>query len=114
MTKPEVSVIVPVYNRSKMIKDCIESLIDQKTKFSYEILLSDDSSTDDTPEVLKEYQRKHRGLIRIFRTKKNVGAGGARNLAIDNAKGKVIAFIDSDCIAEKNWLSTITKDIMNT
>jgi len=90
---PKISVIIPVFNGEKYIRSCIESVLRQNLK-DLEILIIDDGSTDQTYSILKHYDDKR---IRVF-NQENLGSGPSRNKGIDNAKGKYIAFIDSDDI----------------
>ena len=93
---PKVSVIIPVYNGAKFIKDAIESVLAQTYK-DYEIIVVNDGSTDNTEEVLRPYIEK--GLIRYF-YQENQGSANARNKAIAEAKGEYIAWLDQDDV----WL----------
>lgn len=92
--KPLVSIITPTYNSIQFIDKSIKSIVDQTYPY-WELLITDDCSTDGTWELLKEYQRQN-DLIKISRLEKNSGSGIARNNSIKNAKGKYIAFLDSD------------------
>lgn len=85
-----VSVIIPTYNRAHYIREAVESVLAQSYK-NFEIIVVDDGSTDGTEEVLHPY----RDSIRYF-YQENQGASAARNLGIKNARGKYIAFLDSD------------------
>lgn len=86
---PFISVIMATYNRSNYIKDAIDS-IKRQTFQDYEILVVDDGSTDNTKAILKKYE----GIRYIYLD--HVGIAGARNTAVKAAKGKWIAFCDSD------------------
>lgn len=97
---PKISVIVPVYNTEKFISRCLDSLINQSLK-NIEIICVDDGSTDNSLEILKKYEQKD-SRIKVF-SKENQGAGSARNLGLENAKGEFINFIDSD-----DWLDLNT------
>lgn len=89
-----VSVIVPVYNASKYLPKCIESLVCQSLE-NLEIILVDDGSTDRSYEIMSKYRQQHPDKIRIFQ-KENGGQGTARNLGISVAKGEYIGFVDAD------------------
>lgn len=91
--QPLISVIVPVYNTEKYIKDCLDSLLVQSEK-NIEILVVDDGSKDNCPNILKQYAEKN-PIINVF-TQENAGPGAARNLALKKAKGKYVMFCDSD------------------
>lgn len=88
-----ISVIVPVYNVEKYIKKCIESIINQ-TYNNLEIILVDDGSTDKSGKICDEYAMVDKRISVIH--KENGGLSDARNCGIDVAKGKYIAFVDSD------------------
>lgn len=86
----DLSIIVPIYNAERLLRKCINSIINQKTKYNYEIIAVNDGSTDDSLNILKGY-----GQIKII-DKENQGVAIARNVGLDNARGKYVAFIDSD------------------
>ncbi len=88
-----VSVITPVYNGEKYLAECLDSVLAQ-TLPDIEIICVDDGSQDSTLAILEKYSSAHPN-IKIFR-QKNLGPGIARNLALDNATGKYVAFMDAD------------------
>lgn len=88
-----VSVIMPMYNRAHIVGRALESVFRQSLK-EIEILVVDDGSTDDSVAVVKEYQKEHPNLF-LFEAAHG-GPGPARNVGIQNARGKYIAFLDSD------------------
>ena len=90
---PSVSVVLPVYNRRDLVRRAIESVLAQ-TAGDLELLVIDDCSTDGTPEVVAEYCTDPR--VRLHRNTDNLGAAGARNRGIDLARGRYVAFQDSD------------------
>jgi teichuronic acid biosynthesis glycosyltransferase TuaG len=98
--KPIVSIVVPVYNAMKYIKETIES-VEGQTFEDWEILLVDDGSNDGTREYLKSIECKN---IRVFFQKENAGAAKARNKGIVEAEGKYIAFLDADDLWDSNKL----------
>lgn len=89
----QLSIIVPAYNAEGSIERCIQSVLLQKTKVDYELIIVNDGSTDKTGEILKQYQDDAR--IRVI-TQKNRGFSGARNAGIAMATGSYLAFLDSD------------------
>lgn len=93
-----ITVCVPVYNSSIYLKDCLESIRNQ-TFTDLEIICVDDSSTDNSLEILKEYERMD-SRIQLIVQERNMGVGAARNIAIDRASGKFMSFIDSDDFIE--------------
>lgn len=90
-----VSVIMPTYNSSRFLADSIESVLNQTYK-NIELLITDDCSSDGkTHDILRCYEDKDK-RVRVFYQKENMGAGVARNVSIRNARGRYIAFCDSD------------------
>ena len=88
-----ISIIIPVYNSSLYIGNCLDSILSQDFK-DFELILIDDGSTDNSPEICKTYQQRD-GRIKILK-KDNGGQGSARNLGLKISIGKYIMFIDSD------------------
>lgn len=88
----QVSVIIPTYNRAHLVGRAIESVLNQ-TYQNFEIIVVDDGSTDNTEEVVKNFNNK---VIRYIRHKENRGGGAARNTGIKEAEGNYIAFLDDD------------------
>ena len=95
---PDVSVLVPVYNVSAYLRECIESLIHQ-TLENIELIFVDNASTDDCLDILMTYYDYDPRIV-VLRHKKNEGLPGSRNTALKHARGKYIAFIDSDDICD--------------
>ena len=96
---PKVSVIIPTYNRSKFVTKAINSVLAQ-TFTDYEIIVIDDGSNDNTKEVLCSYDAKIKYIYQ-----NNSGVSAARNAGIKKAKGKWIAFLDSDDEWTSEYLS---------
>jgi glycosyltransferase involved in cell wall biosynthesis len=99
---PELSVIVPSYNSSRTILRCLRALLSQDTKIAHEIIVVD-SSDDGTGDLIAS----HSPEIKVIRMAQRTLAGAARNHGIEAARGKVLAFTDSDCEVEPSWLSKI-------
>ena len=99
--EPLVSVIVPVYNSQEYLYECIESLMAQTLK-SAEFIFVDDGSTDNSVSIIREYQVKDPRVVLLHQ--EHGGAGPARNMGINQAKGKYIAFLDSDDLFLPNTL----------
>ena len=89
-TKPLVSVIIPTFNRGWILKEAIDSVLDQEFD-DYELIIVDDGSADDTQEILDSY-----GEDIIVLRQSNKGVSAARNRGITEATGQLIAFLDSD------------------
>ncbi len=92
MARPTVSVIIPTYNRAKLLKRAIKSVLNQEFG-DFELIVVDDASLDNTPEVVKRIED---GRIRYIRLKKNSGGPVARNTGIKKARGEFIALLDDD------------------
>ena len=92
-----ISVIVPIYNVEKYLNRCIDSIVTQTYK-KLEIILVNDGSTDNCPQICDEWAKKE-NRIRVIH-KKNGGLSDARNVGVKNATGEYISFVDSD-----DWLA---------
>ncbi|MBU4539410.1 MAG: glycosyltransferase [Weeksellaceae bacterium] len=97
---PEVSIITPVFNSSKFLEQTIDSVFSQ-TFFDWEWMITDDSSSDDSVEMI---QKLNDSRIKLIVAEKNGGAGHARNLSLENATGRFITFLDADDFWEPNFL----------
>lgn len=102
MAKIDVSVIVPVYNVEQYLEKCLNSLVNQEFD-NYEIIVVNDDSTDNSQKIIDRYVEKYPKLIRGYK-KKNGGVSSARNYGLDKAKGKYVAFVDSDDYVTNNYL----------
>lgn len=89
-----VSIITPVYNAEKFVAETIKS-VQAQSYTNWEMILVDDVSSDNSEKIIKEFQEKD-NRIKYIKLKENSGAAVARNMAIENAKGRYIAFLDSD------------------
>lgn len=97
---PYTSIVVPVYNDERDIRECIESLLNLNyPRDEFEIIVVDNNSTDSTSNITKEYVPRVKYILEL-----KSGSYSARNSGIRESKGDLIAFIDSDCKADKNWL----------
>lgn len=99
-----VSVIVPIYNVEKYLKNCIECLIQQSYE-ELEILLIDDGSTDTSGQIADQYAMKDPRIHVIHQ--KNGGLSAARNKGLDVAKGEYICFVDSDDTVHHDFIKTL-------
>jgi len=95
-----ISVIIPTYNRAKIVREAVESVLPQ-TYRNFEIIVVDDGSTDDTYEVLENYIREKKI---VYHYQKNSGVACARNQGIKLSQGDYIAFLDSDDLWVPNKL----------
>ena len=96
-----VSIIMPSYNTAKFISDSINSVLSQ-TYSNWELIIVDDCSSDNTDEIVSPFLSDKR--IKYLKNEKNSGAAVSRNYALREAKGKWIAFLDSDDLWEKDKL----------
>ena len=102
----DLSIIVPAYNASDYIKECISSVLMQKTSYNYELIVINDGSKDDTLEKINLFkENKHLKII----NQENKGFSGARNRGIDESLGKYIMFLDSDDLLCKNSIEKLIK-----
>ena len=102
----DISIIVPIYNASKYLKKCLDSLVNQ-TKKELEFILINDGSTDDSESIIKSYSDDR---IKYYK-RSNHGIGKTRNFGINNASGKYIMFLDSDDYLEENACEVLYKKI---
>ena len=102
------SFIVPVYNTSKYLKKCLDSLVKQTFK-DFEIIIVNDGSTDNSSNIISKYQDTYRNIKVI--NQKNQGLSMARNNGVKEANGEYLIFIDSDDYVEKNLLKEVDKEI---
>ncbi len=92
---PLVTVIVPVHNGGEFLVNCLSNIVNQ-TLSEIEIICVDDASTDSSPKVLAEFERQYPDKVKVLTNKESRGPGGARNAAIEIAKGEYIGFVDCD------------------
>jgi GT2 family glycosyltransferase len=105
---PRVSVVVASYNGDRTLKACLDSL--QRLNYpDYEVILVDDGSTDTSRQIASLHTN-----VRYFRHEKNLGLSAARNTGIGAATGEIIAFTDSDCRADPDWLYYLVSDLLNS
>lgn len=104
---PLISIIIPVYNSERFLKECFNSVVSQSYK-DFEVIVVDDGSTDSSIQIEDEYSSDDRfTLIR----QANRGQGEARNRALDIAKGRYIAFLDSDDVMKPDFLERTLREI---
>ncbi|MBU0677409.1 MAG: glycosyltransferase [Verrucomicrobia bacterium] len=101
-----VSVVIPVFNDEDRIRIVIEALLSQSLpREQFEVIIVDNGSTDGTAKVIEEYAGKYPGVIRLEREDKIQSSYAARNRGIEVARGALLAFTDSDCVPQPEWLS---------
>ena len=107
-----VSIVIPNYNSKKYIAKTLDSVISQ-TYTNWECIVVDDCSTDDSVEVIKEYQQKDK-RIKLYQQEKNSGVANVRNVGIANAKGDYIALLDSDDLWTEDKIERQVELLENT
>lgn len=103
---PVLSIIIPTHNSESTIKRCLDSLTSQSIqREQFEIIVVDDDSKDKTVYIAKEC-----GADKVIKIEPCF-QGKARNIGVKNAKGELLAFIDSDCVAKDGWISSIMTEL---
>ena len=103
---PLVSIIIPVYNQYQYTNLCLQSILQNTTDVSYEIIIADDNSTDETQNI-----KQNIANIVVLRNKKNLRFLKNCNNAAGKAKGEYIVFLNNDTQVQKGWLSALVKTI---
>jgi len=94
---PKVSVCVITYNQERFIRQCLQSIVDQKTDFDFEVIVGDDCSTDGTKAIVNEFANKYPHKIYPIFQSRNIGSGVHNYLSVHNAaRGKYVAHVDGD------------------
>ena len=98
MDRPKVTVYLSTYNQQEYVAQALDSILMQKTSFSYEVLVADDCSTDDTQKVILEYQKQYPDIIQTYFTNPNVGGCKKLTNCIDMGlfRGEYLAFLEGD------------------
>jgi O-antigen biosynthesis protein len=104
---PKVSVVVASYNGAGTLRTCLESL-SRLNYPDYEVILLDDGSTDNTQEIASSFPQ-----VRNIR-QDNLGLSAARNAGIEAATGEIVAFTDSDCRADEDWLYYLVNELLHS
>jgi len=108
-----LSVVIPTYNRGYQLANCLDVLFKQNyPPFKYQIIVVNDNSRDETPEVLNKYSIKYLNL-KVIKNKERKGPYYSRNLGAKCSKGEIVIFTDDDCMFPSNWLSKIHETFQN-
>ena len=105
----DISIVIPVYNAGGFIHTCLDSIVAQEGEFTYEIILVDDGSTDNSKKILEDYSKRDKRVVVI--NKKNAGVSSARNAGIKIATGEYIAFVDSDDWIHEKYFEYLIRGI---
>mgnify|MGYP003308768680 CR=1 FL=1 len=105
---PKFSIIIPVYNAAKYLRECLDSVLAQ-TYTDFEVICVDDESTDESGKILDEYARRDSRFIVVH--KKNGGVGSARNAGLARATGDYITFLDNDDLICRDWFAAAARVI---
>ena len=92
----DVSVVLLTYNHERFLAQAIDSILAQRTREPYELLISEDCSTDRTREIIGRYQTQHPGRIRVFHSESNLNSNEVTLRALRAARGRYVAFLDGD------------------
>ena len=107
---PEISIIIPVFNKWEFTYSCLASLKENiERELAYEIIIVDNASSDRTPIIIKNKFKN----IHYLRNKKNLGFVGGCNLGASHSHGKYIVFLNNDTIIKKNWLESLLNTFKN-
>lgn len=112
-----LSIIVPVYNMATdgKLQFCMDSLVNQTlSKNDYEIIAVDDASTDCSLDILREYEKKYKALVKVIHYETNKRQGGAKNEGLKKARGEWIGFIDSDDWVTPDYYEKLLKKAEET
>ncbi|GLP96767.1 glycosyltransferase family 2 protein [Paraferrimonas sedimenticola] len=105
------SVVVPAFNAERSIYKCLNSILNQAF-YSFEVIVVDDGSTDNTKNIISEIKAKNKNLIYLYQ--ENRGVSAARNLGLETCKGEYVVFLDSDDYVLDNYLSELAEFIERT
>jgi len=103
-----VSVIIAAKNEAERIGSCLDSVLSQTYK-DYGVIVVDDGSTDDTPRIVKSYEEKSHGKVRIVSSPSR-GPGYARNIGVESSSGDILAFIDGDDEIDSEYLEKVMRN----
>ena len=109
----QVSLVIPTYNRIMKLFQLLKSL-NQLTPLPDEVIIIDDHSTDQTPELLKRWKELNNGMSKkIVLKNQNKGPAHSRNIGIELATNKLVAFVDDDVVIKSDWIEKITSPFSN-
>jgi GT2 family glycosyltransferase len=107
-----VSVVVSTFNAKHDLLECLMSL-EAQTHKSMEVVVVDDGSTDGTKEALAAFADQTALNLVVVNNEANLGVAGARNVGIGRAEGEIVAFLDADAVAERDWITEMLRGFRN-
>src|SRR5687767_3381716 len=110
MSIPDVSVIIPVFDKASHIRECVDSVLAQSLS-TIELICIDDNSTDRSAEILEHYAGRD-PRVRFFRNLSNLGAGATRNIGIELARGNYVQFTDADDVLPPGAIDALHQRIV--
>ena len=108
MSNISISVLMPVYNSEKFLLETVQAVINQ-SYIDWELILVDDGSTDNSKEICTKLMNDDKRIKYIFQ--ENLGVSHTRNVALENAQGKYIVFVDSDDLIHEDYLKILINSI---
>jgi len=110
----EISIVVPVYNEEKTLKNCIEKVSEATSKVTnnFEIIIAEDGSTDATYEIAKKLSKKN-SRIKVLHHRERLGRGGALKNAFRKAQGRILVYMDADLSSDLSYLRPLIDRIKN-
>lgn len=113
-SSPVLSVIIPVYNDTDGLRQTLSSLVDQRDNPEFEIIVVDNNSTDETPQVIKEFEREYPHIVSGCEEKEIQSSYAARNTGIGRSSGEIITFIDADVTVGDAWVADLSDKFENS
>ncbi len=105
---PDVSIIIPIYNKPYYTFSCLKSILEKSNDSSYEVIIVDDGSDEDTSDMLGMVKN-----ITVLKNKRNMGVVGSYNRGAGKAKGNYLVFLNNDTLVTQGWLSGLRKTLQN-
>ncbi|HEX6284900.1 MAG TPA: glycosyltransferase family A protein, partial [Pyrinomonadaceae bacterium] len=104
----QISIVIPTYNRSALLRDAVKSVLAQESDDTFEVVVIDNNSQDDTRDAVHSLMEQHPEELRYILEPKQ-GNAHARNRGIEAARGAIVAFMDDDVTVESGWLKSLKK-----
>ena len=105
-----ISVLLPVFNSEKYLRECIESILNQ-TYEDFELVIVDDGSIDNSGKIIEEYARKDPRIV-FLKKENEKSISKTRNFLLQHVRGEYFIFVDSDDIVDKNFLKILLKILL--